>query len=195
MTFFAARHWRFYATLGALAAVLIAATGGLTLRLPTLDEWGQPLTVRFTAFAPAIFAILVTVGTKTHYVSLERTAHRNLSRWRLVHILTTLTGQAVALTLGVIGGAYVSGTPAEVPERLIDFALFAGVGLVIAPLSGATLSWIAPLATAIICATLAVNTPINVLTQSIAEAPQLAVTSVVLCVAGVIATAILPSRE
>lgn len=125
-----------------LITLLIAILAGILRAAKPLTEGGS----EFAGLLPLVLmvgcAALIAASARSPFGDPER-ATFPLPRLRLTHLLAL-----VALAVAVVGAARVGDDPVA---GMRDVAGLTGLALLTAPVIGAALAWIAPLAYAIYC--------------------------------------------
>lgn len=122
--------------------LLLAATAGLLRAVKPWTEGGSEFAQLLPLVVTVAAAALIAASTRSPFGDPERATHP-LPRLRLTHALIL-----VALTVGVLGLARIGDDPLATMRNVAGLT---GLALITAPLIGAALAWIAPLAYVIYC--------------------------------------------
>ncbi len=126
----------------ALIVVLLAATAGVLRAVKPLTEGDSEFAVLLPLVLTVAAAGLIAASTRSPFGDPER-ATVPLPRLRLIHLLVL-----VAIGVAMLGAARVGDDPGA---ALRNTAGLTGLALLTAPVIGAALAWIAPLAYIIYC--------------------------------------------
>lgn len=125
-----------------LVSLLIAVTAGVLRAVAPLTEGGSEFAGLLPLTLMVACAALIAASSRSPFGDPERATYP-LPRLRLIHLLTL-----VALGVVVIGAARIGDDPMAAVR---DVAGLTGLALLTAPVIGAALAWIAPLAYVIYC--------------------------------------------